>query len=170
VVYLAAAMIIAGVALFVAAPLAGGFFRLRRRDTGEIERERLEHERGLAVQGLRELEFDREMGKLSDADYESLHNDLEGRALGSMAALDKLRAEMERAAAEKHAPRRVEPIRRPATPPPSPLIASPPRAIGAGARIRFCPKCGMRTAANAKFCGECGLSLHPAARSTGWAD
>jgi cytochrome c-type biogenesis protein CcmI len=170
VIYLAAAMIVAGVALFVAAPLAAGFFRLRRRDAREIERERLEHERGLAVQGLRELEFDREMGKLSDADYESLHHELESRALGSMEALDKLHAEMERAASEKRPARRVEPIRRPPAPPPSPLIASPSRGFPSGTRVRFCPKCGMRTAANAKFCGECGLSLHPAARSTGWAD
>jgi NADH pyrophosphatase NudC (nudix superfamily) len=170
VIYLAAAMIVAGVALFVAAPLAAGFIRLRRRDAQEFEIERLQHERGLAVQGLRELEFDREMGKLSDADYESLHTGLESRALGSMEALDKLRAEMERAAAEKKPARRVEPIRRPPPPPPSPLIASPPRSIAAGARVRFCPRCGARTPANAKFCGECGISLHPAARSTGWAD
>jgi hypothetical protein len=170
VIYLAAALIVAGVALFVAAPLGAGFLRLRRRDARELELERLEHERGLAVQGLRELEFDREMGKLSDADYEALRSELEGRALGRMDALEKLRAEIERAAAEKRPQRRVEPIRRPAPPPPSPLIASPPRAFGAGPRVKFCPKCGVRTAVNAKFCGECGISLHPAARSTGWAD
>jgi hypothetical protein len=175
VIYLAAAMLVAGVALFVAAPLAGGFFRLRRRDASELELERLEHERGLAVQGLRELEFDREMGKLGDADYAALHADLEGRALAKMQALDKLRAEIarsasDRALAEKRPPRRIEPLRRPAAPPPSPLIAAPPRSMAAGARVRFCPQCGSRTAANAKFCGECGFSLHPAARSTGWAD
>ena len=43
-----------------------------------------EHERGLAVQGLRELEFDRQTGKLSDADYESLHDALEQRALAAI--------------------------------------------------------------------------------------
>jgi len=169
VIYFAAAMIVAGVALFVAAPLAGGFFRLRRRDAKELELERLEHERGLAVQGLRELEFDREMGKLSDADYDKLRIELEDRALTRMEALDKLRAEAEHSAAEKRPPRRVEPIRRP-VPPPSPFVATPPRTFGSGARVRFCPQCGVRTASNAKFCGECGLSLHPAARSTGWAD
>lgn len=169
-IYLAAAMIVAGVALFVAAPLGAGFFRLGRRDSKHLELERLEHERGLAVQALRELEFDREMGKLSDADYESLHSQLESRALSRMEALDKLHAEMKHAAAEKKPALRVEPIRRPATPPPSPFIATPPRLSAGGTRVRFCPKCGVRTAANAKFCGECGVSLHPAARSTGWAD
>jgi hypothetical protein len=169
VVYLAAAMIVAGVALFVAAPLAGGFFRLRRRDGSELELERLEHERGLAVQGLRELEFDREMGKLSGADYDALRTALEDRALTRMEALDKLRAAPQHGADEKRPARRVEPIRRSA-PPPSPLVASSPRAPGSGARFRFCPQCGLRTVSNAKFCGECGLSLYPAARSTGWAD
>ncbi len=56
----------------------------RLRSAGEIDAERLEHERGLAVQGLRELEFDREMGKLSDADYETLRAGLENRALVAM--------------------------------------------------------------------------------------
>ena len=42
-------MIIAGVALFVAAPLGGGFFPRRQRGSSEVDRERLEHERGLAV-------------------------------------------------------------------------------------------------------------------------
>ena len=43
------------------------------------------------MQGLRELEFDREMGKLSDADYESMHKALEDRALTAMAAVENIR-------------------------------------------------------------------------------
>ena len=74
---LAAAMIVAGVALFVAAPLGIGLVGARAKSAGELQTERHEHERALAVQGLRELEFDREMGKLSDADYDSMHRTLE---------------------------------------------------------------------------------------------
>ncbi len=40
---------------------------------------------------LRELEFDREMGKLSDADYDSMHKALEDRALTAMAAIERIR-------------------------------------------------------------------------------
>ena len=88
---LAAALIVAGVALFVAAPLGIGLVGARAKSAGELQVERHEHERALAVQGLRELEFDREMGKLSDADYESMHKALEDRALTAMAAVEKIR-------------------------------------------------------------------------------
>lgn len=158
--YVAAALIIAGVALFVAAPLGGGFFPTRRRNAGELDRMRLEHERGLAVQGLRELEFDREMGKLSDADYESLHAALERRALTAMAALDK--AQGADASRGKGAVRRIDTART------APATA---RAQGAPPRtINFCPQCGVRALADAKFCGECGAPLHPRDRATGRAE
>jgi len=162
VAYLAAAMIIAGVALFVAAPLAGGFFPSRRKGARDLDRERLEHERGLAVQGLRELEFDREMGKLSDTDYESLHAALEDRALTAMAALEKSHG------AAKSS-RRVEPIRRIESARVAPAPVS--RAQGTQPRsINFCPQCGVRSAADAKFCVQCGTALRPRDRATGRAD
>src|SRR5229473_5536075 len=90
--YLAAILIVAAVALFVAAPLSGGFPRRRGATSRELELERLEHERGLAVQGLRELEFDHEMGKLDDADYRELKATLEARALAAMGAIDRAKA------------------------------------------------------------------------------
>ena len=158
--YLAAALIVAGVALFVAAPLSGGLFPTRRRGDEELNRMRLDHERGLAVQGLRELEFDREMGKLSDADYASLHDDLERRALTAMAALEKVRgADSSRA---KGSVRRIESAR---TAPPAPRAQTQqPRTIN------FCPQCGIRATADAKFCGECGVPLRPRDRAGGQAD
>ena len=89
--YVAAILIVAAVALFVAAPLSGGFPRRRGASIRELEHERLEHERGLAVQGLRELEFDHEMGKLDEGDYRELKRSLEERALGAMSAIGRLR-------------------------------------------------------------------------------
>ena len=157
-------MIVIGVALFVAAPLAGGFFPTRRPREDDSERERLEHQRGLAVQGLRELEFDREMGKLSDADYEALHAGLEFRALTAMAALEKLRGSGRAAppAAPRSSVRRIDSARS-ATPSARPQTA-PPRDFN------FCPECGVRAIADAKFCGECGTPLRPRDRATGRAD
>jgi hypothetical protein len=89
--YVAAILIVAAVALFVAAPLSGGFPRRRGATSRELDLERLEHERGMAVQGLRELEFDHEMGKLDETDYRDLKRSLEDRALASMSALERLR-------------------------------------------------------------------------------
>ena len=88
--YLAAILIVAAVALFVAAPLSGGFPRRRGANSRELELERLEHERGLAVQGLRELAFDHEMGKLDELDYRDLKRSLEDRALAAMSAVERI--------------------------------------------------------------------------------
>ena len=49
--YLAAVLIVASVALFVAAPLGGGLLATRRAGRDAAEAERLEHERALAMQG-----------------------------------------------------------------------------------------------------------------------
>ena len=145
--YLAAAMIVAGVALFVAAPLGGGIFPRRQRSASEVDRERLEHERGLAVQGLRELEFDREMGKLSESDYRSLYASLEQRALRAMAALERFRVDPARG---KGSVRRIESARG---------AAGAPRV--APREINFCPQCGVRCPTDSRFCGECGVRLCP---------
>src|SRR5690349_4871793 len=91
-IYLALVLIVIGVALFVAAPLFETA-RGAKRGSANSERARLEHEHALAVQALRELEFDREMRKLSDEDWAQLKGQLEARALRAMAALEKLDTE-----------------------------------------------------------------------------
>ena len=169
---LAAALIVAGVALFVAAPLGIGLVGARAKSAGELQTERHEHERALAVQGLRELEFDREMGKLSDADYESMHKALEDRALTAMAAVEKIRDQAANAKKTTVTPL-AQALRRPAPAPrridPIPTLVvhnEPPRppqqpAPSGSGKIRFCPECGMRAAVDAKFCAQCGIAIRP---------
>jgi hypothetical protein len=165
VLYLAAVLIVASVALFVAAPLGGGALATRRAGRDAAEAERLEHERALAMQGLRELEFDREMGKLSDADYASLHEGLMSRALGASAALERLHGTSAAPAQEAAAarPRLVK----------SGLTAAPAAGSASAAatapRIRFCPQCGLEVAA-ANFCSECGAPLSLSARAAARAE
>jgi cytochrome c-type biogenesis protein CcmI len=173
---LAAALIVAGVALFVAAPLGVGLLGARTKSSIELQSERLEHERALAVQGLRELEFDREMGKLSDADYDSMHKALEDRALTAMAAVESLRVQNDKAAGAKkpsitplaQAPRRPTPAPRRIDPVPTLILhpepLRPPQALAQPSltqahKISFCPKCGTRAASDAKFCAQCGIAI-----------
>jgi hypothetical protein len=158
--YLAAVLIVASVALFVAAPLGGGLLAARRAGRDTAEAERLRHERGLAMQGLRELEFDREMGKLSAADYAALREGLMTRALGASAALERLYPTA--APAGAHAG---------STPPASPASTARPRLIKSASapaasmlRVRFCPQCGLE-AVPGKFCSECGAPLSMPARA-----
>jgi hypothetical protein len=139
VIYLALVLIILGVALFVAAPLFE--FAPGPRGSVDSERSRLEHERALAVQALRELEFDREMRKLSEQDWAELKHQLEARALRAMAALEKL---------DQRALRTPGRGRRLARTSPAPAVAA----------IKFCPACGKPVAANSNFCGECGATLN----------
>ncbi|MGH7814285.1 MAG: hypothetical protein ACREQI_09830 [Candidatus Binataceae bacterium] len=191
--FAAAALIIVGVALFVAAPLGSGLAAAHRKSASELDLMRLEHERGLAVQGLRELDFDREMGKLSTADFESLRATLETRALAAMEAIDKLRKPMRRPpivlvtpiepapelhpahkngqpAAAEPAPHKVVPLRHaeavaPPEPPPA-ARADSARPAAAARAFRFCPRCGARTGAGANFCAECGITIQRAARAS----
>jgi hypothetical protein len=100
VVYVAALLVVAGVALYVAAPLFGASGSNAqskakpddlRNDQKEQEIARLARARSLAVQGLSELEFDRHMNKLSEEDYRSLRGPLEAKALSAMAGIERLR-------------------------------------------------------------------------------
>jgi cytochrome c-type biogenesis protein CcmI len=143
VIYLALVLIVVGVALFVAAPLFESA-RRAREGAADIERSRLEHERALAVQALRELEFDREMHKLSDEDWAELKQELEARALRAMAALEKI---------DKEAAARGVPAGR------KRVARIGDTAPVGGQAIRFCPACGKPVAAKVKFCGECGAAL-----------
>jgi hypothetical protein len=143
VIYLAAVLIVMGVALFVAAPL----FEAARRGRvgrGDPDRIRLEHERALAIQALRELEFDREMRKLSEADCAELKQQLEARALRAMAALEKL-DQRDSARTSGAGRKRVARI--------------PAAAPGAGAAVRFCPACGQPVTGKVNFCAACGAAL-----------
>jgi zinc-ribbon domain len=143
VIYLALVLIVLGVALFVAAPLFESV-RGRRGAGPDLGRVRLEHERALAVAGLRELEFDREMHKLSEQDWSELKQQLEARALRAMAALEKLEPE---AGAVRTPAARKRPVR------------VTEAAAGSSLTVRFCPACGKPVSGTANFCGECGASL-----------
>lgn len=83
VMWITAIMLIIAVALFVAAPLADYVLGSHSAD-GAPEPDGRARDRALAIQALRELEFDYAMGKLDDGDYSTLKQRLENRALAAM--------------------------------------------------------------------------------------
>jgi len=101
-VWSAMLLLAAAVALFVAAPLADVALA-RRTSPAQDVRARLEHERGLALAAILELEFDHAMGKIADAEFVTLRARLETRALIAMTALAGARAPSARVAPE-HVP------------------------------------------------------------------
>ena len=107
---------------------------------GERTRVALEREKLLTLRSIKELEFDRAMGKLSDADWQEMSGRLRARAAGLMKQLDAgsgYREQIERDLAKRLA----EPAAAPST------------------RGNFCTDCGTKNEGDAKFCKNCGYKL-----------
>jgi len=109
--------------------------------------------RAVALRALKEIEFDRATGKLSDADYDALKAKYTAEAL---AALRAAGAEQEAGSS----PIRVAPAPR------SPLPASPCPTHGPRPEpdAVFCSACGRRLATAPGYCARCGSALERAAR------
>jgi len=103
--------------------------------------------KGVALAALKEIEFDRETGKLSDDDYAFL----KGKYTGI--ALEALRAEGAGGDVEILIAARVRALR-------SAAISAPPGAPA-------CPTCGPRPEPQAIFCSTCGQRLRPGGACAG---
>ena len=109
---------------------------------GERTRAALEREKLLTLRSIKELEFDRAMGKLSDADWREMSSRLRARAAGLMKQLDAgagYREQIERDLAKR--------------------LAVPPDQKGTPAVGNFCTECGTKNEGDAKFCKNCGHKL-----------
>lgn len=102
--------------------------------------------RAVAVRALREIEFDRATGKLSDSDYDGL------KAKYTEEALAASRAEEARVATST---RPSSPVPRPACPTHGPRPE--PDAV-------FCSDCGRRLGTAPGYCIHCGAPLEREAR------
>ena len=104
--------------------------------------------RAVALRALKEIEFDRATGKLSDADYDNL------KAQYTTEALVALRAETGEQAAgsgpvrERTAPRS-----------PLPAPACPTHGPRPESEAAFCSECGRRLATAPGYCARCGTGL-----------
>jgi hypothetical protein len=133
----------------------------RTRVVGQRTREGLEREKMLALRALKELEFDRAMGKLSDADVQEMSTRLRARATRLMRQLDagdSYRARIERDLAQR--------------------LSQAPDGSDAGGNVRLkpdatarggavpqqpgakaCDACATLNDTDARFCKECGEKL-----------
>jgi Double zinc ribbon len=107
--------------------------------------EQEETPRGVALLALKEIEFDRETGKLSDEDYRFLKAKYTAQAIEALRAEEGAKVPDDVEALIAH---RVRALR-------SAAASAPP-----GARV--CPTCGPRPEPDAAFCSTCGGRL-PAA-------
>ncbi|TFG47837.1 MAG: zinc ribbon domain-containing protein [Gemmatimonadales bacterium] len=102
-----------------------------------------ETRKGMALSALREIQFDRATGKLSDEDYEELN------ARYTVRALEVIRSEDADAAMDQPAAAGADPVEA--------LIADRVRTMQTGT-VR-CATCGPRPESDALFCSSCGRSI-----------
>lgn len=119
-----------------------------RTSRGERTRAALEREKALVLRSIKELEFDRAMGKVADADFNDMVSRLRARAIGLMQQLDERPADYRAAIEREVAARRGR-------------GAEPRPAGGPDERVaaRLCGACDTRNEADARFCKQCGAPL-----------
>jgi hypothetical protein len=112
---------------------------------GQRMRAALEREKYLTLRSIKELEFDRAMGKLSQQDFDQMAGRLRTRAAGLISQLDA--GASYRAQIEKDLLKRLG------------GAAADDRAAAKAPAERACAACNTANDHNAKFCKECGQAL-----------
>lgn len=108
---------------------------------GERTRAALEQEKALALRTIKELEFDRAMGKVSEEDFHEMSVRLRARAVRIIKQLDA--GVGYRSQIEQDLTKRIGATGDPRT----------------GHATRACPKCSTANDTDARFCKSCGEKL-----------
>jgi len=109
----------------------------------------------VALRALKEIEFDRATGKLSDADYDELHAKYQAEALAALRGEAGLTPGASPGISQPRAVARGQSIQRPACP------VDGPRPEGDAV---FCSACGRRLGTAPGYCARCGSALESDAR------
>jgi hypothetical protein len=145
-------------------PLAADESAETAEPVGGRTRAALEREKTLLLRSIKELEFDRAMGKVSDADFQEMAGRLRLRAIALMKQLDGdaagyrelIERELRGRLAARSASVRAEID-----------VQAPVGAAGverlepapAGIDVFACAACGTRNDPDARFCKQCGGRL-----------
>ncbi|HEY2432441.1 MAG TPA: zinc ribbon domain-containing protein [Vicinamibacterales bacterium] len=134
------------------APLVGPPAEEDREPLSSRLRGDLEREKALTLRSIKELEFDRAMGKLSEQDFEQMGTRLRARAMGIMKQLEA-GSTLYRDQIEKELASRIG-----RAPDRSAKIGG---QANAAADLKAQPRCACGTAndADARFCKSCGARL-----------
>jgi hypothetical protein len=139
-------------------PLVGRERTLRAETLGHRARVALEREKMLVLRSIKELEFDRAMGKLADADFDEMSDRLRARAMGLMRQLDAAQAAPRERIERELADRLSREAQRRPPRGVADSTAVEERAVAAPAPVT-CETCGTANDPDARFCKECGTRL-----------
>lgn len=145
------------------APLATEDAAMFSEPLTERSRAALEREKALVMRSIKELEFDRAMGKLSPRDFDEMAGRLRTRAISLMKQLDE-GGSVYREIIERELSARLGKGAAFAPPTESSAEAAAPRTAGADARpardaAGACASCGTSNDHDAAFCKRCGSKL-----------
>ena len=129
---------------------------------GGRTRAALEREKGAVLRAIKELEFDRAMRKVSEADFQDMSGRLRARAVGLIKQLDAgsagYREIIERELAGRAATSRAR-TQIAAAPGTAAAAAPAPELEPSGPSRRTCGGCGTLNEPDAQFCKQCGNRL-----------
>ncbi len=113
-----------------------------------------------ALRALKDLEFDHQVGKISDEDFQRFNYRLSRQAVGLIQQVEKLvpdTAQLDEALeAEIAALRQVRATTRVAT---KPTTESITESTTESTTANFCTECGAKTEPTFKFCATCGAKI-----------
>lgn len=109
--------------------------------------------RAVALRALKEIEFDRATGKLSDADYDALKSRYTSEALVALRAEGREQGAGSGSIVERPVPRS-----------PLPVSTCPAHGPRPESDAQFCSECGRRMGTAPGYCARCGTSLESGAR------
>jgi len=136
-IYLAIIVLMLVAFTVVGWPLVGSSRALAPQGDGPSRLDALLRRRDAAYRAIKDLDFEHELGNLSDSDYQGLRERYRREAAGVLQQLDDAaKAEAERAA-----------------------DASEAAPVGERASARACPSCGKPRGASDRFCWSCGARL-----------
>ena len=108
----------------------------------------------LVYLALRELRFDHQVGKVSEADYKVFDAQLKGQAVAVLKEIDGLKKAEADPDLDAHIEAEIAALR---------SKGRRQAARGGGswpvAPVNFCPKCGTKVKPGDQFCGKCGTAL-----------
>jgi hypothetical protein len=131
---------------------------------GGRTRAALEREKALVLRSIKELEFDRAMGKIAENDFREMSGRLRVRAARLIRQLDA--GSGYRDAIAKELERRVArlataPARTAAAATIDEALPTQAESAAAPAAVVKCPLCGTGNDSDAQFCKRCGTGLEP---------
>ena len=137
-------------------PLTGHLRESTSEILGGRTRAALEREKTLVLRVIKELEFDRGMGKISERDFADMSARLRARAARLMRQLDA--GSVYRQEIEREIERRLGSLPKPPAVPaetPEPAVQTPAATVAS----TVCSACSARNDPDARFCKNCGSRL-----------